>query len=169
MMVLAPLMKQPIGVTLLDDIERIFDDTVRDWATCDGLCSTALRALLPNAAARKRIKAWSRTSESEARTWKQRASAVAFVNEARHGQYDDDVIEVCARIVKNPERFVQLGCGWVLRELSLVDRPRVVKFIDDHAQHLSREGLRYATEKLPAAVKKTVHARHAQRSGRGRA
>lgn len=172
LLILGPHMKHLGAHALdesLDDIEGIFDAHVRDWATCDGLCGRALRPLLVLPRARKRIMAWSRTPlVHPACTWKQRASAVAFVNEAKHGHYDDDIIEVCARIVKNQERFVQLGCGWVLRELSLVDRPRVLAFIDEHAKHLSREGLRYATEKLPASVKQDVHARHATRSGRGR-
>jgi 3-methyladenine DNA glycosylase AlkD len=163
LIVLGPLVKK-LPDALLDSIEEIFDEHVRDWATCDGLCSQVLRPMLVRPAARKRIKSFSRASN----LWRQRASAVAFVNEARHGLYDDDIIEVCSRIVKNPERFVQLGCGWALRELSLVDRPRVLAFIDEHAQFFSREGLRYATEKMPAPVKAAAHARCALKARRPR-
>lgn len=137
---------------VLDELEPIFDEHCRDWATCDALAGRVLRSMLPDAKARKRIVSWSKARN----TWRQRASAVAFVNEAKQGTYDDDIIEVCARIVKTDERFVQLGCGWALRELSLADRPRVLQFIADNAAHMSREGLRYATEKLPAALKAKI-------------
>lgn len=65
---------------------------------------------------------------------------------------------MCSRIVKTPERFVQLGCGWVLRELSLVDRPRVLKFLEDNERFISSEGWRYATEKLPPSLKASLKA-----------
>lgn len=44
--------------------------------------------------------------------------------------------------------FVQLGTGWVLRELSLSDKNRVVEFIKENYDFFSREGLRYALEKM---------------------
>lgn len=143
---------------VVDALAQLFDDGyVKEWATCDGLSGRVLRHLVVrDVALKKRVVAWSKAKND----WRQRASAVAFVNEAKHGAYDDDVIEVCSRIVKNPDRFVQLGCGWALRELSLVDRKRVLAFIDDNAQYLSREGLRYALEKTPAKLRAEVMARH---------
>lgn len=140
----------PGMVDMVEKLEPIFDQHVRDWATCDALAGRVLRYCLVDAKARKRIIGWSRAKN----TWRQRASAVAFVNEARHGKYDDDIIEVCSRIVKTDERFVQLGCGWVLRELSLHDQKRVLRFLDDYERELSAEGRRYAIEKMPASVKK---------------
>ncbi|HEY4222169.1 MAG TPA: DNA alkylation repair protein [Myxococcota bacterium] len=156
--------KRDLDPDFVDVLARIFDGHVRDWATCDGLSGRVLRPLLPNASARKKIVAWSRSDN----LWRQRAAAVSFVNDCKTGLYDDDIIAVCARIVKNPERFVQLGCGWVLRELYLVDAPRTLKFLDDNAKHISREGLRYATEKMPKPVQKRVHDEHARTTGKGR-
>jgi 3-methyladenine DNA glycosylase AlkD len=145
-------------------LEPVFDDAVHEWATCDGVCGSVLRTLLRDAAMRKRIVSWSRSSNQ----WRQRAAAVAFVNEARHGQYDDTIIGICERIVTNPERFVQLGMGWVLRELSLSDRARVLGFLRDHYASISREGLRYAIEKLPAALQATLLSEHAEQTRAGR-
>jgi 3-methyladenine DNA glycosylase AlkD len=68
-------------------------------------------------------------------------------------------VTVCERVVKNPERFAQLGVGWVLRELSVVDRPRMLRFLSDHHAELSREGLRYAVEKLPPKLRAELLAR----------
>lgn len=160
--------------SILDDVEALFDTVVSDWATCDTLCGKILRPLIVrSSAARRRIVGWS-THEN---IWKKRASAVAFVNEARKGTHDNDIVKVCTRIVKDPERFVQLGCGWVLRELFLADAKRVDAFIVHNAGSFSREGLRYAIEKMPAAQQRRLldmHAaaaqpRRAPRSGRKRA
>jgi 3-methyladenine DNA glycosylase AlkD len=141
-------------------LEPVFDEGIREWATCDGISGRVLRPLLRDPAMRKRIVAWSRSRNQ----WRQRAAAVAFVNEARHGAHDDIIIGICERIVRNPERFVQLGMGWVLRELSLSDRPRVLGFLRKHYSSISREGLRYAIEKLPTALQKTLLIEHSEQS-----
>jgi len=53
--------------------------------------------------------------------------------------------------VRDSQRFVQLGVGWVLRELSLADHDLVVNFIKSNYAYFSREGLRYAIEKMSGA------------------
>ena len=63
--------------------------------------------------------------------------------------------------MKNDERFVQLGLGWVLRELYLADRDLVLSFLAAHYGELSREGLRYAIEKMPAELQMRLLAEHA--------
>ena len=63
------------------------------------------------------------------------------------------LLEVCAATVKHPERFAQTGTGWVLRELGQAEPERVVRFIEDNLPSFSAEGLRYATEKMPAQTK----------------
>ena len=155
--------RRTLGPAIVDALAPLFDDgSVKEWATCDGIAGHVLRYQLPNAGARKKIVAWSKAKND----WRQRASAVAFVNEAKHGRYDDDIVDVCSRIVRNPDRFVQLGCGWALRELSRVDRKRVIAFVDDNAAFLSREGLRYALEKTPADVRAQVMASHKDKARR---
>ena len=46
------------------------------------------------------------------------------------------------RLAQRDDRFVQLGMGWVLRELSLADRDAVISFLKDHAPTIRREALR---------------------------
>jgi 3-methyladenine DNA glycosylase AlkD len=147
--VLERVVRKLAPLDVVQELEPIFDEHVRDWATCDALAGRVLRYCLVDEKARKRIVSWSNARS----TWRQRASAVAFVNEAKHGQYDREILDVCERIVNSRERFVQLGCGWVLRELSLHDRPRVLKFLQDYKREMSAEGRRYAIEKMPASVK----------------
>jgi hypothetical protein len=43
-----------------------------------------------------------------------------------------------------------------MREISLADRKRAIKFIEDNYENLSREGLRYAIEKLSDKEKKRL-------------
>jgi 3-methyladenine DNA glycosylase AlkD len=84
----------------------------------------------------------------------QRMAAVSFVWLARHGNVTNEVLRVCKSTVRNPERFTQLGTGWVLRELWLVEPNRVEKFISENYLYFSREGLRYAIEKMPEGRRK---------------
>lgn len=145
---------------VVEELAALFDAHVRDWASCDMLCGQVLRELMKRPKPRKRILAWRRSKNP----WRQRASAVSLLSEARHGEVNDDVLAVCARIVQNPDRFVHLGAGWVLRELSLADRGLVLRFLDEHAASISREGLRYALEKMPATVRARAMASHAART-----
>jgi 3-methyladenine DNA glycosylase AlkD len=138
-------------------LEPVFDDAVHEWGTCDGVCGRVLRHLLVRSDRdRRRIIAWSGSPNQ----WRQRASAVAFVNEARHGEYTAGILEVCERTVNNPERFVQLGTGWVLRELWLAEPRAVIAFLRRHYHEFSREGLRYAIEKMPANEQAALLAEH---------
>jgi 3-methyladenine DNA glycosylase AlkD len=155
--------KKKLPDDLLARLEPIFDRTVHDWATCDGICGQVLRPLLVRSERdRRRIAGWSKSKNF----WVQRASAVAFVNEARHGEHDDRIIEICERVVKSPERFAQLGAGWVLRELALHDEPRVLAFLRAHYASISREGLRYAIEKMKKPLQTKLLEEHAAISAR---
>jgi len=143
-------------------LEPVFDDAVREWGTCDGVCGRVLRHLLVRSDGdRRRIIAWSRSPNQ----WRQRASAVAFVNEARHGKYTAGILDVCERTVNNPERFVQLGTGWVLRELWLAEPRTVIAFLRRHYPQISREGLRYAIEKMPVKEQAALLAEHSASRG----
>ena len=141
----------------LKALGRLFDaNHIADWNTCDWFCVKVLGRFvardLPDRTAAEAIAAW-----KHARTlWQRRAANVAFVNLARHGELNFPgfvqlMLDTCATTVQCPERFAQTGVGWLLRELSLADRPRVMDFARSHARQLSREGLRYIVEKMSAA------------------
>lgn len=84
--------------------------------------------------------------------WRQRSSCVSFVKIARYGKHNERLYRIAANAVTSPERFAQLGCGWMLRELSLADQKGVVTFIKENHDCFSREGLRYAIEKMPKTL-----------------
>lgn len=137
---------------LVDATEGLFDGGhVYDWATCDTLCGRVLfECVKAEPSLAQRVAAW----KDSPLTWKQRAAAVTFVKLAgKSCDLHDTILSVCGTIVQSPERFVQLGCGWVLREAGVRDQPRVVAFIKDRYASFSREGLRYAIEKMPPPLR----------------
>lgn len=142
-----------LAVEKMRDLEQMIDREVYDWATCDCLCGKVLRHLIErDRAFAKRIVIWKKASG----IWRKRAAAVSFVNLARHGDFNSEIIEICTEIIRDPERFVQLGAGWVLRELSLADLVLVVDFIKKNYDYFSREGLRYALEKMDEGVRREL-------------
>ena len=129
---------------------------IDDWSTCDWYCVKVLGPFVERVpdrrAAAEAVAAW-RAAES---LWQRRAAAVAFANLARRGDevFDgltDLVLEVCASNVRDPARFSQTGVGWVLRELSRASPDAVAHFVSAHRDAMSREAIRSATSKLPAA------------------
>eukprot|EP01017_Pseudomicrothorax_dubius_P040875 TRINITY_DN6479_c0_g1_i4.p2 TRINITY_DN6479_c0_g1~~TRINITY_DN6479_c0_g1_i4.p2 ORF type:complete len:255 (-),score=61.10 TRINITY_DN6479_c0_g1_i4:1393-2157(-) len=142
-------------------IESFFDQGhVNNWAMCDGMCSYFLKNWSKgNEERTKLISKW----REDANIWKKRASCVAFITNGRHldGSHNfvgftDLMFENCRVVLHCRERFPQLGAGWLLRELSVGDRPRAIKFIEDNYNLFIREGLRYAIEKLPTPEQKRL-------------
>lgn len=134
-------------------IEKLFENDVYDWGTCDGLAGMLFgRMIKRDPTVSEVIHPWKDSSNM----WKQRASCVSFVPVARFGEFNDLIVDIVSACVKNDERFVQLGAGWVLRELSLADLDLVVEFIKKNYKRFSREGLRYAIEKMNPERKKEL-------------
>jgi len=138
-----------------------------DWATCDTLSSRVIAEMVRNESGTgKKTKKQQKQDTENAKkarsaivsvlvswkdsesVWKKRSSCVSFVKLARFGDFTEDIIEICTTCVKSEERFVQLGNGWVLRELSRANLKLVIQFIKDNYNYFSREGLRYAIEKM---------------------
>lgn len=138
-------------------LEPVFDRTVGDWGACDHIASRILRPLVVTSpSARQRIVSWRKARSP----WRQRVSAVAFVNEAKRGKYNRNILTICSTLVKNRDRFVQLGMGWVLRELYLADDRIVLAFLRRFYHLINREALRYAIEKMPTAMQTRLLAEH---------
>jgi 3-methyladenine DNA glycosylase AlkD len=143
---------------------------ISDWNLCDWFCVKVLGKMIEHADEphdlAEAISAW-RTSKP---LWQRRAACVAFVNHAKHGGeripgLSALLLQNADALVRDPERFAQTGAGWVLRELSIADREAVVVFAEEHALRLSREGMNYIVEKMPAAEKKRLLALHSKQSG----
>jgi 3-methyladenine DNA glycosylase AlkD len=155
----------------LPSFARLFaKGRIADWNLCDWFCVKVLGKMVehvdePDDLA-EAISDW----RSSKPLWQRRATCVAFVNHAKHG--DERMPGLPALILRNadalvrdPERFAQTGVGWVLRELSIAKREAVVAVAEEHVERLSREGMKYIVEKMPTAEKKRLLAMHAERPG----
>ncbi|NBO38584.1 DNA alkylation repair protein [bacterium] len=140
-------LRKELSVEFLIQFETEFRTHVYDWGTADSLSSKVFRHLIEigNERAIRRIVSW----RNDSSLWMQRMAAVSFVCLARHGRVTTEVLSICSSTIKNSERFTQLGTGWVLRELWLAEPQRVENFIRANYPSFSREGLRYAIEKMP--------------------
>jgi 3-methyladenine DNA glycosylase AlkD len=140
---------------------------IHDWNTCDWFCVKVLGPLSEREGepCARAIANWRQADN----LWQRRASGVAFVNLAARGDdyfpgFVEMMLETCAVTVHSSERFAQTGTGWVLRELSVAAPEQVARFIETHLEGFSREGLRYAIEKLPQELADPLL--HTHRSGR---
>ena len=149
-------------ITLEDikKIEKLFvKGEIHWWANCDLICGKILK---PFHRGNKKNTEYIASWKDSKCLWLQRASCVAFVNLAKKGDKEnfkgfiDILIEICKSTIKNPERFVQLGTGWLLREIGVYNKKLLTNFIEEHIEHFSREGLRYAIEKLSSAEQKKM-------------
>lgn len=153
--------KKPLklGLEELDFLgKEIFDAGLAyDWAMVDTICGKVIHNIIVNEGAAKPgavLRQWAKESEKK---WKQRAAAVSYVKLAkRGGLYTQDLLQIANDTIQNSERFVQLGTGWALRELWLAHPQLVVDFITDRYLLFSREGLRYAIEKMDSPLQKTL-------------
>jgi len=142
-----------ISPKFIDEFYELFDNYIYDWGTCDVSCSKIISKMISlNPEIISTIIKW---KDSE-KIWAKRGAAVSFVTLAKTGKYNDEIIDICSTIVKDNRRFVQLGNGWVLRNLSLVDLSRVIDFIKRNYDYFSREGLRYAIEKMNPKKRKEL-------------
>lgn len=162
---------QPEALPALADL---FDQGhVADWSTCDWLCLKVLGKLaaraLPDTGPALTLAGWATAPG----LWRRRAANVSFIRLAAGGEatfpgFTALMLDTCRQTLRHRERFAQTGAGWLLRELAKADLNAVVGFLRESSQAMSREGLRYATEGMPPAVRAAVMEAAAPRTGRRR-
>ncbi|EKE43042.1 hypothetical protein ENUP19_0346G0010 [Entamoeba nuttalli] len=135
----------------LSDLERIFDNDINDWMICDALANKVVTQFLRSHEDYfQRIYKW----KDCGKIWRMRACCVIYVNFAN--KKESTCLEICSTCVKSSERFVQLGVGCLLREMSLNSTDKVVNFIYDNYRYFTREGLRYSIDKLDVTTRKKI-------------
>lgn len=120
--------------------ETFFSQWIFGWALTDTLSSflSDILKLEPEIVSDILLN-WSEDSTSE---WKQRASCVSFVKVARFGKHDEKILKISENVLNSnsSSRWVQLGNGWMLRELSLSSLKKVENFLKKNYSKFSREG-----------------------------
>jgi 3-methyladenine DNA glycosylase AlkD len=123
------------------------------WAVIDTLCGGVLGPLLlQKPALAKRIAPWA----SSRNRWLRRAAAVALVKPARRGELLDEAYATALRLADDKDDLVQKATGWLLREAGKTDMPRLEAFLREHGPRCSRTTVRYAIERFPPSVRKTL-------------
>jgi 3-methyladenine DNA glycosylase AlkD len=151
---------------------RLFEKGyIRDWSICDWFCVKVLGPLVEQQgeSCARTISEW-READS---VWQRRASVVAFANLASKGDENlpgltEMVLDNCSHLLASQERFVQLGVGWVLRELSRSDQDRVIGFVEANLDRFSREALKNAIKYSPREVAERLLQAHLPSSNRSR-
>ncbi|BFU20376.1 DNA alkylation repair enzyme, putative [Entamoeba histolytica HM-1:IMSS-B] len=142
-----------LTVNYLNDFARIIDNYVPDWSTCDSFSNKVLGPLVKKSDEfAHSVAQW----KDSGKVWRMRACCIAFVNLAKVGAMTELSFEICAHCLRSSERFVQLGVGCLLREMSLMFSENVVEFITQNFRYFSREGLRYSIDKLNCDVRKKI-------------
>lgn len=161
---------EPINELHLKKLEELILDKnhINNWATCDSFCNRITKVMLEHRLKRGMdtdkilalLQEWNRSEigfDSDHTNWKQRISCVTFICLVRRNWF----VETCYNFVNHVihhsnERFVQLGAGWLMRELSTIDEKRTIDLLYTHYDSWNRESLRYAIEKLPTTERKKL-------------
>jgi len=83
--------------------------------------------------------------------WERRTAIVATAHFILKLKETDDTFKIAEILVNDPEDLVNKGTGWMLRAAGDVERPRLLEFLDRHAETMPRVLLRYSIEKLDKA------------------
>lgn len=79
-----------------------------------------------------------------------RASAVILIYPIRKNQFEMiDPFVISNRLMKDENRLVQKGYGWMLKVLSERKKDEVIAYLIDNKLTMPRLPLRYALEKMP--------------------
>ena len=86
-------------------------------------------------------------------TWERRTAMLSTAYFIRQGELDD-TYQLAELLLHDKEDLVQKAVGWMLRFAGDKDRPRLVRFLDQHAAGMPRVALRNALEKFEEAQRK---------------
>jgi 3-methyladenine DNA glycosylase AlkD len=149
---------------LLDDalawrLGRRWVDTATGWALSDGIASGPLATL---AAARPErfgeLLAWTGSKN----LWRRRASTYALRAWVQAGELDRP-FELLARLVGDPERWVQRAVGTWLRECWKKDRARTERFLRHEVRRLAPVTITVATERASKRFRAELRRANARR------
>jgi len=102
------------------------------------------------------IKSWVNSKNM----WVRRSACVAFVSQARMGNYHAHSFQIAKKLMKNNEKedLVIKAYGWLLKEIANSDQKAVYDYIMKNKSNMPRTALRYAIEKFPKTLRKKAMA-----------
>jgi 3-methyladenine DNA glycosylase AlkD len=139
--------------SLFNTVGQWFEKYIINWAHCDGACHTIVYSFLADGVVDfKNLLAW---TDSPHR-WKRRGAAVTMVEDFRKGGKADvaKALQVSRKLILDPEKVVQQGVGWLLREAWKKSPQKVEDFLFKWKDQAPRLIIQYATEKIDKEKRK---------------
>lgn len=133
---------------ILDMAENLFAaGAFPDWSTTDWFSMRVLGPLIARHGrlAARRIARW----RDAANLWQRRSSIVPFRAVVDDEAYHPTIRATVAVLVRERERFIQTGIGWVISDLSKVHPEVAAALVERHLANLSTEVIRRHTRHLP--------------------
>jgi 3-methyladenine DNA glycosylase AlkD len=131
--------------------EKWIGSYVDNWASCDTLCTHTVGEFLqmyPGHLAE--LKKWARSTNR----WLRRAAAVSLIVPAKKGKYLNDILQIADLLLLDRDDLVQKGYGWMLKAASQARQKEIYDYVIGKKSLMPRTALRYAIEKMPAALRK---------------
>jgi 3-methyladenine DNA glycosylase AlkD len=143
---------QPKHFMYLDALPEHF----RSWSHVDHMALGILQPLLWKYREKTLIllDEWSRSPIK----WKRRASVVVFTREAaKSGEFTEELLRLCEKLIWDHEDIVQKGVGWALKDNLRSSPDRILPYI----KHLRKRGVPstitlYAIRDLKGAKRKEI-------------
>lgn len=136
--------KQDFAPSHFNGFKKLFDNGVKNWEHADHLCTSILphfltHSLLPYT----RFQSWI-TAESK---WTRRAAPVSMIK-IKKTEDIHKLLLFTEPLLTDPERVVQQGMGWFLRELWWIHPAVVEDYLYLHRNSAARTIIQYACERL---------------------
>ncbi len=126
-------------------IGRWFDGGIRNWAHTDVLSGSVLAPfLIDRVVSLEAIAPW----RSSPYKFQRRAVPVTLITLMKSGVNSRTLLEFIEPLMMDPEREVQQGVGWFLRELWKRETKAVERLLLRHKDAAPRLIFQYATEKM---------------------
>lgn len=139
--------------SLFNTVGKWFEKYIINWAHCDVACGSVVYPFLADSVVDfKDLLAWT----SSPHRWKRRAVAVTMVEDFHKGGTANvaRAIQIARKLILDPERVVQQGTGWLLREAWKKSPKKVEDFLFKWKDEAPRLIIQYATEKIDKEKRK---------------
>ncbi len=134
-----------------DTFGRWLEKDIRNWAHTDILCGMILSHFLTgNIITPQDFSPWTKSSSK----WKKRSVPVTFIEILKTGVSIDKLLEIIEPLMSDPEKFVQKGLGWFLREAWKIHPEKIEAYLIKWKERCGRTIVQYATEKMDKDYRK---------------
>ncbi len=128
-----------------EEIGSWFDLGIMNWAHDDALCLDVISTFaIRRIVALERISSW----KSSALKFKRRALPVSLIKALDNPLSAEEIIDSVRPLMTDPEKVVQQGMGWLLREIWKKHPEPVEELLYEFRQTGARTIYQYATEKM---------------------